>query len=70
MVKGKIKIGEDVVSVPVVETLQHFAQFTSKLIGQSQKVETKGNTAVTQQSLYRAELRAFVDGLEPNEPIA
>ena len=66
MVKGKIKAQNDqILSVPVAETLQVIAQFTSKLL--TKETLRGGNS---QTPLVKVELKAFVDGLEPTEPIA
>ena len=68
LVKGKMQVGNRAMSVNVPESLTQLMAFCQRLFTAAKK-ETKGSP--TSQSLpYKVELRAFVEDLPQNEPIA
>ena len=68
MVRGKIKVGNAAMGVNVPDTLSQFMSFSQRFFAAAKK-ETKGSPSNSALP-YKLDLRAFVEDLPANEPIA
>jgi len=67
--RGRIRIGDKAVALDVPETLIQFVNFSQRLFNPPKKETKKGSNTTAKVAPYSVDLRAFVEDLEPNEPI-
>ena len=60
LTKGKIQVQNKLLNLNVIQIFTSFAEFTDQLL-------REGTRSVSQR--FKAELKAYVDGLPPNEPV-